>query len=197
MQTSSKSSCSEPKIRNVINSFSGKSNFKRILIGIILRCRKLIDWTGIMIHYQAVKCKLCGNPNISSFHSGIGPNKMFCSFRCNAKNFSLIYLSLGVISSCIGIMVIIVGTRFILLALLMLIPASFLFFSGIYGAKVTIKEWQPPPSKPSQQSKLNKNIAENILKAFYSEHEKYSIHGAIYGLAIQEFLKSTPLSEIP
>jgi len=55
-------------------------------------------------------------------------------------------------------MVIIVGTRFILLALLMLIPASFLFFSGIYGAKVTIKEWQPPPSKPSQQSKLNKNI---------------------------------------
>lgn len=31
-------------------------------------------------------------------------------------------------------------------------------------------------------------IAENILKAFYSEYEKYGVHGAIYGLAVEEFL---------
>jgi len=31
-------------------------------------------------------------------------------------------------------------------------------------------------------------ISENILKAFHPEHEKYSVHGAIYGLAVEEFL---------
>ncbi|MCH8003778.1 MAG: thioredoxin domain-containing protein [Nanoarchaeota archaeon] len=43
-------------------------------------------------------------------------------------------------------------------------------------------------------SKINNNkeylkIAENILKAFYSEYEKYSVHGAIYGLAVEMFLE--------
>jgi len=32
-------------------------------------------------------------------------------------------------------------------------------------------------------------IAENILKAFYSEYEKYSVHGAVYGLAVEIFLE--------
>ena len=41
--------------------------------------------------------------------------------------------------------------------------------------------------------KLNKNneyikIAENILKAFYSEYEKQGIHGTIYGLAVERYL---------
>ena len=39
---------------------------------------------------------------------------------------------------------------------------------------------------------INKNeclkMAENVLKAFHSEYENYGIHGAIYGLALQEFL---------
>jgi len=40
-------------------------------------------------------------------------------------------------------------------------------------------------------SKLNDEylkISENILKAFHSEYEKYSVHGAIYGLAVEEYL---------
>jgi uncharacterized protein YyaL (SSP411 family) len=42
-------------------------------------------------------------------------------------------------------------------------------------------------------SKMNNNkeyykIAEGILKAFYSEYENHSVHGTIYGLALQEFL---------
>jgi len=41
-------------------------------------------------------------------------------------------------------------------------------------------------------SKLNDKdylkIAENILKAFHSEYEKHSVHGAIYGLAVEEYL---------
>jgi len=44
-------------------------------------------------------------------------------------------------------------------------------------------------------SKINNNkeylkIAENILKAFYSEYEKYGVHGAIYGLAVEVFIDS-------
>ena len=42
-------------------------------------------------------------------------------------------------------------------------------------------------------SKLNNNkeylkIAENILKVFHSEYEKYGVHGAAYGLAVEEYL---------
>jgi len=41
-------------------------------------------------------------------------------------------------------------------------------------------------------SKINNNeylnIAEKIIKAFYSEYEKYGVHGVIYGLALQEYL---------
>ena len=31
-------------------------------------------------------------------------------------------------------------------------------------------------------------VAENILKAFYSEYEKQGIHGTIYGLAVERYL---------
>ena len=47
--------------------------------------------------------------------------------------------------------------------------------------------------------KDNKNysrIAEAILKAFYSEYEKEGIHGAIYGLAVQEFLAVNNLNSL-
>ena len=42
-------------------------------------------------------------------------------------------------------------------------------------------------------SKLNSkeysNIAENILKAFHQEYQKHNIQGAVYGLAVQEYLE--------
>jgi len=42
-------------------------------------------------------------------------------------------------------------------------------------------------SKISNKEYLN--IAENILKAFHQEYEKHNIHGAVYGLAVQEYLE--------
>ena len=41
-----------------------------------------------------------------------------------------------------------------------------------------------------EKNKESLKIAENILKAFYSEYEKYSVHGAIYGLAVEEYLNA-------
>ena len=42
----------------------------------------------------------------------------------------------------------------------------------------------------NEENKESLKIAENILKAFYSEYEKYSVHGAIYGLAVEEYLNA-------
>ena len=42
----------------------------------------------------------------------------------------------------------------------------------------------------NEENKESLKIAENILKAFYSEYEKYSVHGAIYCLAVEEYLNA-------
>jgi len=46
--------------------------------------------------------------------------------------------------------------------------------------------------KLSKNNKEYLKMAENILKAFHSEYEKYSINGSVYGLALQEFLDQPP-----